>query len=625
MDDFTCYALSNGTPKIFPNNTLSKFSVKFPQTLRLSDDEAKHYKWFIALNSIALPVNFEVGLKNSPIIFQTMSTFDESISQSCREEENTFNCEFTPTLQNSRESDDSDEHTFRKCYSDSTTLNNCYVTRYDHKIRELLNSEYNKIKLKYKFTKMITNYYFKSFSTQDHFQNLTKFLIESYFDFTLTEQNHFYITSKYHRLLFLRSDLYDCFTITQYGIEITDETSRLSNIFLDFQHARNLNRGTIKINDVMFVIFVFNEEFTKLDFNLKHFINSSTTDTEKPKLLKIQCDEMNTQILNNTYSKDLEIIMPDYEINEGHYFYEFQTPSFIPLLTSEIDFLTFQVVNEKNEIVNFKSGPATVLNMSLKKMECRENHFYIKLTSSDKDSKFSELNSILPYSLNLSKNWYVALKQISFPAIFNTFPKERTNHLMVKTLESGSKTTKRVEHTINNGIYSTEDLVNILQTKIITHEHLSMSYNDNRVAFHSTQFCSIYFTSELAKILGFQLPESSTDTHKISLEPNQTILCEREVDINFFKPSYLMIYTDLVKETIISGSYTNLLKIVPINFDSDVSKLQTAEFIHLEFRELANHLINEIKIEIRDHSGNLIQFAHNNIYLNLVFSCKTNE
>jgi len=50
-----------------------------------------------------------------------------------------------------------------------------------------------------------------------------------------------------------------------------------------------------------------------------------------------------------------------------------------------------------------------------------------------------------------------------------------------------------------------------------------------------------------------------------------------------------------------------------------------AEFIHHEFRELANHLINEIKIKIRDHSGNLIQFAHNNIYLNLVFSSKKED
>jgi hypothetical protein len=91
-------------------------------------------------------------------------------------------------------------------------------------------------------------------------------------------------------------------------------------------------------------------------------------------------------------------------------------------------------------------------------------------------------------------------------------------------------------------------------------------------------------------------------------------------DINRLRPEYLMIYTDIIEQTIVGNSFSKLIKIVPVYHESTDS-YKNLEFKNKEFHSLENTLVKRIKFEIRSHSGDLINFMEGSkIFINLLFS-----
>ena len=81
-----------------------------------------------------------------------------------------------------------------------------------------------------------------------------------------------------------------------------------------------------------------------------------------------------------------------------------------------------------------------------------------------------------------------------------------------------------------------------------------------------------------------------------------------------------MIYSDLVKPTLISSEYTNILRIVPVKNEEKELEYQSIEFKNVEFREISNNFINIIRTEIRSHSGELVQFNSPFLSIHLYFT-----
>ncbi len=75
---FFAYIVSNGSKEYYPENTLSKFSVKFPFSLSLPID--RNEKWGICINSIGLSSKFESNYskyKYEPLIIQMINANDQ--------------------------------------------------------------------------------------------------------------------------------------------------------------------------------------------------------------------------------------------------------------------------------------------------------------------------------------------------------------------------------------------------------------------------------------------------------------------------------------------------------------------------------------------------------------------
>lgn len=91
------------------------------------------------------------------------------------------------------------------------------------------------------------------------------------------------------------------------------------------------------------------------------------------------------------------------------------------------------------------------------------------------------------------------------------------------------------------------------------------------------------------------------------------------MNMEFFQPSYAMLYTDIVKPTIVGGGYANILKIFPIFKKSDNYVIH--QFRDPEHYALQNNEIKNISLVFKNHAGETLNFASKNIVIvDLTFS-----
>jgi len=80
-----------------------------------------------------------------------------------------------------------------------------------------------------------------------------------------------------------------------------------------------------------------------------------------------------------------------------------------------------------------------------------------------------------------------------------------------------------------------------------------------------------------------------------------------------------MLYSNIVKSTIIGSAFTKIMRIVPV----PDSKFQyvLSEFKHRDYYDLENYEINIIEVQLRAHDGKFINFCGDqDVILDLEFS-----
>ena len=96
-------------------------------------------------------------------------------------------------------------------------------------------------------------------------------------------------------------------------------------------------------------------------------------------------------------------------------------------------------------------------------------------------------------------------------------------------------------------------------------------------------------------------------------------------DLNYLKPTYIMVYSNIVSRSILGGTMSNIIKVVPLK-SSNKDYYVISDFRHKEYYELQNSIVESIKIELRSHDGVPINFASNqDTILNLEFSNYTEK
>jgi len=142
-----------------------------------------------------------------------------------------------------------------------------------------------------------------------------------------------------------------------------------------------------------------------------------------PMLVKLKCFNIRNQMLDNQHTNDVEIFEWSSSLT-GYYFHEFEKTVFIPLLTSNLRNLKFAITDENNDMLRLDPTHPSILSVTFRKMCTDYKSFYVRLSSTSEftTNTGSNYRSTLPRALKFKSQWFVGLRNISFPNSFHMFP-----------------------------------------------------------------------------------------------------------------------------------------------------------------------------------------------------------
>ncbi len=637
MDDtLSMYVISNGSSEYYPENTLSKFSVKLPLSLELPT--SFNEKWGIAIQGIGLSSRFTSDYTQNnqmPLMIEIMSYDDYMACESVGKAPESEAC----TLEKNNLSK-LIEGKSGLCFDDIDQNNHCAnVDKIIEQLEKwciksvkssaLLTSKDESLKDK----SLLYNFFFNTLKDQNSVDILTARLQLSMLLIEKKDNSNFSISNirgvNFERMFLIRQDFFNKSIITQ-DTNFVNETNRIlqtddSPLFKNLTNARFLNTSSVILNNTTYKIFILNKEYLKINVDFKNFTENYLF---TPNIIKIKCDNIRSQIFNNRHSKDIEVIKPRFGDKQSHYFHEFENPIYVPLLNTRLRDLTFELTDEYDDRLMLSEGLPTLLQLTFKRMNNSSKSFSIRLTPTvtNYEDSINKFSNILPETLELNDSWRVGLKEITFPSNIKSLPNDN-NYIVFSKLDNEMINLTSPPYTCNimNEFLDKISLTRFLNDRTSMLNLITFSLADNCLQAICTQNCELKISYHLAKFLNLPIPNFDDSTYipkhiKVLLKVNTLTRIGNTINWQLFRPAYLMIYSDLVKPSLISSEYTNILRIVPVRKEEKNMEYQSFEFKNVEFREISNKFVNIINVQVRSHSGELVPFNSNFLSLHLFFT-----
>ena len=589
----TVYCISNGSPDIFPDNTLTSFGNKFP--FLYDYGEASHnYKLQVAVDSIGFSLNFNQRFlpdpMNNPCIILEYLTDRTTESKGFTLKNNVIEPTTFPNTDNFldlKNRNKSSIYCYRFIHFENSTLDINNVSLLMSKLEDILN-----VKCDTELNTVTYKLFYK--------------------------EVHIY----FNRLLF---------PFIKVGGNFTD----IYNI-----NGDNYELFLCKLNQPV-----------TIDFNGVFSLNL-------PKIIKVRCKNIRDQIFNNTREKDLLVFCPQIdhrlEQKKKYFFHEFETRTYCTLENTILDQISFELVNEYNEQLHLDTGVPSLLKLDIIAMEKSKKSFNVRIASGLQDR--SKFTIKLPQTLHFNEHWRVSLSSINLPNTFNTFNIEddfltiyyrydpRGDHW---GYEGAFESSAKLEFKIPNKIYTKKELFDLLNSFLVKNElnrnigeikeEKSVGQNTTTVKLtlkahgwldFPAQFVELFGKCKQNTFLKINNYVGFFNGHSLSedLRSNPHITpfvyeFEGPANIDFFQPSYIMLYSDIIQPITVSGVYMNIMKIFP------TSPLKIPyvikEFKKVDYLSLNNYEIKEMSFQLRNHAGELISFDkdnHNPVILNLHFT-----
>ena len=201
------------------------------------------------------------------------------------------------------------------------------------------------------------------------------------------------------------------------------------------------------------------------------------------------------------------------------------------------------------------------------------------------------------------------------------------------------------EHTFDDGDYNKRRILFKLGSKFADHVFKS-NYKYNKIELNNeiNQFlnmndigeCNIDPANDVFNIslkhgklvMGTQLSQilgSATIPFQMEAKQDEPeeykFKADGRMSMTILKPSYLIVYSNIVQSTIVGGVYNKLLRLVPTPSETSNLEYTIREFEHKEFYDLENSEIDAIDIILCAHDGRQANFASNHdVIVNLEFS-----
>lgn len=583
----TIYCLSNGSPKEFPNNTLTTFGNKLPFLYDFQN--LQKHKIHVCLESIGFSIDFERDFlpasKNCPSIFILETNYSDVKPSSVV----ISNIEDNTSLMKHKELDD------------------LYVPILDPKLTGVFKYiflDHNSLK-KDKLKNLL-----------EDLPKKTNLEIE-----TKDETNKIIVSSEKPVVFYILSKL-----LHYLDVNFIPQGNRGAS----FNNSLLQRREKINVYDETFTKFKFDSRNARLEFNLDVLLKPKL-----PKIIKVRCENIRDQIFDNNKSKDLMVFCPDIGSGTKFFYHEFESKTYCVLENTLLNTVKFQLLDENDELLKLKTGIPTILKLDIKAMEKYKKSFNVRVTSefnADHDSNTnSKFKTTLPQTLFLNDQWRVALSSINLPNIFNTF---LNDNIKIAYLNVETENKFKMDYIIHNRNYTKEELLkeinfflknNSRRVDIGTISEILFENEFEKRAVIKLNRGVLVLNKDLADVLGYTGPYRMDKVFFGHVNTTENLPTEfqmtKPIDVDLYKPSYILLYSKLVQPTAVSGIFMNILKIFPVS-QTD-SKYVIQEFKHREYLSLSNSDVKEIEFELRSHAGDLIQFSSRStdiVILNLHFT-----
>jgi len=601
------YIISNASKDIFPENTLTEFRNIFPKTLSFPEND----KWEVGLEAIGISSMFRNVNLPKPGIPSIIAGHDSLIDNDGRITYPTYK-------ENTVDDETLDWH--KELYFNLNKaqfgtwfeIPDKYYTKADlYSLCTLINVRVNSMCLFYYDGEKISIRYHDPYNL--NFPGTWVFLHKSFAD-------SFHFTSTKIKKIRFRGNNKDKnrAIINSRRINLVEIGSRLY-----------IERPVIHNGEEYLGYLITKDETIPYHGPLVSELFDIELSQHMPELIKVQCDIIEPQILNNSYSQDLMVLNPDIHYTNKYFFHEISRISYIPLLFNDIRQIKIRLVDENNDLLNLIEGQATIVKLRFKKNKNMVHNFYCRVTSKANEiypeNKINNFTVQLPSTKILDDNWKVSLNSITLPNSYSTFlPSRKKEH---RAFICKSPTKPAISFNFRTDIkYTPSKIVSELNIFFIENNigtvtldylgRITLNLKEDKLHFAIGLDC--------CKVLGFDSGQIiSQDPNYMIIRPYPTspnkIVFESPINCDYFRPNYFIIYANIVQPSIIGNQYSPILKVVPVLDTKEPFKL--IDFKVREFYSIPNTELNEIKIELRTHDGELVNFLENDhLVLNLQFT-----
>lgn len=436
----------------------------------------------------------------------------------------------------------------------------------------------------------------------------------------------------------------------------------LSNSSLDIYPDNTLTRFTCHLatpilsQDGNKLGVYINGIFVSHNFTLKQNVNHLDYIKVKLKQIELQIQESKF----DTCLARIPISTENLKKKHGHY-YEFRNSLPVLFQSNKIENLSFLITDSNDNQLQIESGQPTLIKLTVGEMASFKRQFTVSCSSlGDKltfpNNTISDYIVNLPERLDLNNNWNVAMHSIIIPGSILTVPQD---------FDQNPTITFIYNNTSQNIVWNVNKLENfhlgeaILKIQAVLDEYSKKGILDNyrvgedakahlnyadrklksyRVKLNPKKNGIIFyrkanrydpFISQVRVIINSSLHFFLTGTLReriFEFKNRKIVTLENNINLNRLIPRTLLVYTDIVEESIVGHIKAPLLEIVSLT-NMQIEKVGPKIYFpeNLTFRTLSTQLITKIKFSVRTTSGSLIYpksnlaTEDNNIIINLLF------
>lgn len=387
----------------------------------------------------------------------------------------------------------------------------------------------------------------------------------------------------------------------------------------------------VKVNNEVYLGFLLTRDQTK-DYHgplISDKIDIFNHDM-LPEIIKVQCDIIEPQIINSSFSQDLLVLSTDVQYTNNYYFHDIERISYFPLLFNDINEIKVRLVDENDKLLQLVKGQATIIKLRFRKNKKMTQNFYVRVTSKPNniypDNKAYNFSVQLPSTKVLNDDWKVSLNSINIPNKFTTFLRkdEQLRSFIYKTGVNPA-----IPLILKSDVsYTPSSLVSEINSFLSLHNIGDANIDSlGRLVITVKESCVLAIGLDAVKVLGYQTGLIPPGSNYMFIKPlpdnTDKIIFESPINVNYFRPNYFIVYSNIVQPSIIGNIYSPILKIVPILDAHESFKLH--DFKVREFYNIPNSEINEIKIELRTHDGEFVNFlSDQHVVMNLQFTNEIN-